>query len=139
MGALPNVYTGYQKVEDQTARKKMEAAWGTDLPSKNGYTVTQTVEAILDDKVKGLYIMGENPVLSDPDQTHVIKAMEKVNFLVVQDIFLTETAKFADVVLPAAAFAEKEGHFTNTERRVQRLNKAIEAPGAAKADWIIQP
>lgn len=137
MGALPNVFSGYQKVEDEAVRKKMEAAWGTSLPSQNGYTVTQAVEAILEDKVQGLYIMGENPVLSDPDQTHVIQAMEKVSFLVVQDIFLTETAKYADVVLPAAAFAEKEGHFTNTERRVQRLNKAIEAPGAAKADWDI--
>ncbi len=137
MGSLPNVYPGYQKVTDRKAREKFEKIYGKSLSDKVGLTVTEIMNAIHDNKLKGLYIMGENPFISDPDQQHVIKGLEKIDFLVVQDIFLTETAEFADVVLPAKAFAEKTGHFTNTERRIQRLNVAVKSPGETKEDWEI--
>ncbi len=139
MGALPDVFTGYQKVSDPQAREKFEKAWGVDyLPGNPGLTVMEMMDAVLRDEVKVLYIMGENPLLSDPDIRHLKEALERVDFLVVQDIFLTETARYADVVLPAASFAEKEGTFTNTERRVQRVRKAVEPPGEAREDsWII--
>ncbi len=137
MGVLPNVYTGYQKVTDPKARQKFEKAWRRRLPQKPGLTVVEMTEAILDGKLKAMYIMGENPLLSDPDLNQVAKAFEKLQFLVVQDIFPNETIEFADVVLPAASFAEKNGTFTNTERRVQLIRKAIPPPGDAKADWQI--
>lgn len=137
MGALPNVYPAYQKVPDEAAQAKFEKAWGTKLSNKIGLTVTTMIEAADAGKLKALYVMGENPMLSDPDIDHAKKALEKLDFMVVQDIFMTETAALADVVLPAAAFAEKDGTYTNTERRVQRLAKALEAPGEAKADWEI--
>ncbi len=137
MGALPNYLPGYQNPEDPLIREKFEALWHTDLSGTSGLTVTEVMDAILDDRVDGLYVMGENPVLSDPDQHHVIKALKALDLLVVQDIFMTETARMADVVLPAFAFAEKTGHFTNTERRVQRLNPAVKAPGEARNDWQI--
>lgn len=138
MGALPNVYTGYQAVTKPEVAEKFEKAWGVDgLSQKNGITVAEMLNAADHGDIKMLYIMGENPMVSDPDLNHVKHALEHTEFLVVQDIFLTETAELADVVLPAAAFAEKDGTFSNTERRVQRVRKAIDAPGQAKADWVI--
>jgi len=137
LGALPNVYPGYQKVDDEEIRGKFEAAWGVSLPPVPGLTVVEMVNAAADGTLKALYIMGENPMLSDPDTNHVEEALKNLDFLVVQDIFLTETAQLADVVLPATSFAEKEGTFTNTERRVQRVRKAIEPPGEARVDWDI--
>ena len=137
MGGLPNVYPGYQKVVDENAQAKFEKAWNCKLDNKVGITVTEVFDAMYDGTLKGLYVMGENPFLSDPDQNHIIKAMERVDFMVVQDMFITETAEYADVILPAAAFAEKDGHFTNTERRVQRINKIIEPPKGVITDWEI--
>jgi formate dehydrogenase major subunit len=137
MGALPNVFPGYQKVIDEKAVEKFEKAWNRKLSNKVGLTVTEMIGGIDAGKVRALYVMGENPMLSDPDINHVRKALEACDFLVVQDIFMTETATLADVVLPAASFAEKDGLYTNTERRAQRLNKALDAPGEAKEDWVI--
>ncbi len=137
MGALPNVYPGYQPVEDAQARAKFQQAWGVDLPDRKGLTVVEMMHAVEHDKIKALYIMGENPALSDPNLNRTRKAMQDVEFLVVQDIFLTETAEYADVVLPSACFAEKDGTFTNTERRVQRVRKAVAMPGQARNDWAI--
>jgi predicted molibdopterin-dependent oxidoreductase YjgC len=137
MGALPNVFTAYQRVTDAAAREKFENAWGTKLPDKNGLTVVEMLSAAHKHRVKGMWIIGENPAMSDPDSRHVKESLEHLDFLVVQDIFLTETAQLADVVLPATSFAEKDGTFTNTERRVQRVRKAVEPPGEARADWQI--
>ena len=139
LGGLPNVFTGYQKVSDDKVRKKFETAWDVDYLSGNpGLTLMEMTDAAYRGDVKVLYVMGENPAISDPDVNHLKEALERVDFLVVQDIFLTETAAFADVVLPAASFAEKEGTFTNTDRRVQRVRKALEPPGEARDDcWII--
>lgn len=138
MGGLPNVLSGYQPVTDFDARKRMEEAWGvTDLPDKPGLTVTKMVPKAHDGEIKALYIIGENPLVSDPDLNHAEKSIKNLDFLVVQDIFLTETAQIADVVLPSKCFAEKDGTFSNTERRVQRIRKAVEPPGEAKDDWAI--
>ena len=138
MGALPDVFSGYQKVTDPAVRRKFERAWGvTDLPDEAGLTVTTAVNAAAEGKLKGLYVMGENPMVSDPDQKHVQQALENIEFLVVQDIFPTPTSAFADVVLPAASYAEKDGTFTSTERRVQRIRKAIDPVGESRADWRI--
>jgi formate dehydrogenase alpha subunit len=138
MGALPNVYTGYQRVADLAIRLRMETAWGVEtLPEHDGLPVTEIMEKAYEGTLKGMYIVGENPMVSDPDLNHAEKALENLDFLVVQDIFLTETAQMADVVLPAASFAEKEGTFVNTERKVQRVRKAVEPPGEAKEDWKI--
>ena len=138
MGALPNVFTGYQPVTLAENREKFASAWGvSDLPGTPGLTAGEMFEAAAEGKIKCMYIMGENPVLSDPDASRVTESLKGLDLLVVQDIFLTETAELADVVLPAASFAEKEGTFTNTERRVQRVHKAVEPEGEAKADWEI--
>jgi formate dehydrogenase alpha subunit len=138
LGALPNVFSGYQKVTDDAVRAKFEKTWKAEnLPSKPGLTVTEIINKALEGQIKGLYIMGENPVISDPDSNHVRKALEKLDFLAVNEIFLSDTAEYADVILPAASFAEKDGTFTNTERRVERIRKAIEPVGEAKADWQI--
>jgi formate dehydrogenase major subunit len=137
MGGLPNVYTGYQAVTDQAVRQKFEEAWGTKLSDRIGLTATEMFPAILDGKVKGMIILGENPIVSDPDSLHVEKALKALDFLLVIDIFQTPTVDLAHVVLPGAAFAEKEGTFTNTERRVQMVRKAVEPPGEAKPDWQI--
>ena len=138
MGALPNVYTGYQRVADLAIRLRMETAWGVEtLPEHDGLPVTEIMEKAYEGTLKGMYIVGENPMVSDPDLNHAEKALENLDFLVVQDIFLTETAQMADVVLPAASFAEKEGTFVNTERKVQLVRKAVEPPGEAKEDWKI--
>ncbi|MBL7071416.1 MAG: formate dehydrogenase subunit alpha [Candidatus Omnitrophica bacterium] len=138
LGALANVYSGYQKVTDADKREKFEKAWGVEgLPGNIGLTVTEIISALANKKVRGLYIVGENPMISDPDQNHVRECLEKGEFIVVQDLFMTETACFADVVLPGASFAEKDGTFTNTERRCERIRKVIDPPGEAKADWEI--
>jgi formate dehydrogenase major subunit len=136
MGALPPFYTAYQQVANPEARAKFEDAWQVQLPDKPGLTKTLAIPAILEDKVKMMYIMGENPAVSDPDSNRTIKALKKA-FLVVQDIFLTETAELADVVLPAACFAEKDGTFVNSERRVQLVRKAVPTKGDSLADWEI--
>ena len=137
MGALPNVYPGYQSVEDESIRGKFEKSWGVCLPVKSGLTVVEMIHAIEENKIRAMYIMGENSALSDPNATRTREALKKLDLLVVQDIFLSETAELASIVLPAACFAEKEGTFTNTERRVQKLHKALNPPGEAKADWEI--
>ncbi len=137
MGALPDVLPGYQRVADSKVREKFEKEWGVNLSDKVGLSVMEMFLAAKEGKVRGMYIMGENPGLSDPDITHVIQALRSLDFLVVQDIFLSETAELADVVLPAVSFAEKDGTFTNTERRVQMIRKAIEPIGQAKPDWQI--
>ena len=137
MGALPNVFTGYQKVGDPAARARFEAAWSAALSGAVGLPMTEVFAAIDAGRVRALYLMGENPLLSEADAHHVEAALGRLDFLVAQDIFLTETARLADVVLPAAAFAEKDGTFTNTERRVQRVRKAVEPPGDARPDWWI--
>ncbi len=137
MGALPNVYPGYQQVADDALQNKFEKAWNSKLSAKPGLTVVEMLHAASDGKVRAMYVMGENPMLSDPDLNHVREALESLDFLVVQDIFLNETAQLADVVLPAATFAEKDGTFTNTERRVQRIRKAVEPIGESRPDWQI--
>ena len=138
MGALPNVYSGYQAVTVPELREKMAKAWGvSELPGSVGFTMLDAMAAAARGEVKGLYIMGENPMVSEPDIHHVEKELKALDFLVVQDIFLTETARMAHVVLPSACFAEKDGTFTNTERRVQLVRKALEPPGQARADWEI--
>jgi len=137
MGALPNVFPGYQPVADIANVQKFSQVWGVQAPEKPGLTVGEMMDAAHAGHIMGMYIMGENPMLSDPDIQHVQKALESLEFLVVQDIFLTETAELADVVLPGTSFAEKDGTFTNTERRIQRIRKAIEPIGNAKPDWQI--
>jgi len=137
MGALPNVFPGYQRVNEQSVRSKFEKAWGKDLDGNPGLTLTEMFEAAHEGRIKAMYIVGENPMLSEADLWHARRALAKLDLLVVQDLFLTETAQMADVVLPAASFAEKDGTFTNTERRVQRVRKATEPPGEAKLDWEI--
>ncbi|MDI6889534.1 MAG: formate dehydrogenase subunit alpha [Thermodesulfovibrionales bacterium] len=138
MGCFPDFYPGYQKVNIPNIKQKFEKAWGVRLSDKIGLTAPEMAEAALKGNLKAMYIMGENPVLSDPDINRTIEALKRLDFLAVQDIFMTETAELADVVLPAACFAEKDGTFTNTERRVQRVRKAVEPPGEAKEDsWII--
>ena len=137
MGALPNVYPGYQRVNIPENKLKFELAWGTTLEETPGITVTEMVEAAYQGELKAIYVVGENPIMSEPYMSHVKQAMQQLEFLVVQDIFPTETAVLADVILPAAAFAEKDGTYTNTERRVQKVRKALDPPGEAKPDWQI--
>ena len=138
MGALPNVYTGYQRVDDLNVRERMAQSWGVEkLPEAPGVTATEMMIKAHGMELKGLYVIGENPMVSDPDLTHAQKSLEKLDFLVVQDMFMTDTAQMADVVLPSASFAEKEGTFTNTERKVNRIRKAVDPPGEAKEDWRI--
>ncbi len=138
MGGLPNVMTAYQPVTDAGVIKRMEEAWGvTGLSDKVGLKVTEMIPKAHSGEIKALYIIGENPLVSDADLNHVKDSFQHLDFLVVQDIFMTETAQMADVVLPSACFAEKEGTFSNTERRVQRVRKAVDSPGEAKEDWWI--
>ncbi len=137
MGAYPNVYSGYQKCEVADNRAKMEKAWGvTGLPDWYGSTLTEQITQC-GDPIKAMYILGLNPVVSYPDSNHVMRSLEKLDFLVIQDIFWTESCKYADVVLPGACFAEKDGTFTSGERRINRVRKAVEPPGEAKADWEV--
>lgn len=137
MGGLPNVYSGYQRVDDESMRKKFETAWGVSLASHPGLTLLEMMKGIADGKIKALFILGENPLLSDPNVNKVKDELKHLDLLVVQDIFLSETAELAHVVLPGVSFAEKEGTFTNTERRVQRIRKAIEPIGNTRPDWQI--
>jgi len=137
MGALPDVLPGYRRVSDPAARSAAAAVWGREPPERPGLTATEVIEEAEEGEIAFLHVMGENGALSDPDITRTKRAFGKVGFLVVQDLFLTETAELADLVLPAACFAEKEGTFANTERRVQRVRKAVEAPGEARTDLDI--
>jgi formate dehydrogenase alpha subunit len=138
MGGLPDVYSGYQKVIDPDARQRMAEAWKVEtLSDQPGMKATQMIPAAHDGSLKALYIIGENPLVSDPDVNHAEKSLDNLDLLVVQDIFLTETAQLADVIFPATCYAEKEGTFTNSERRVQRVRKAVDAPGQAWDDWKI--
>lgn len=137
MGALPNLLCGYQTVDNDELKLKFEKKWKKALPSQKGLTVTEMIEGANSGRIKAIYVMGENLMLSDPDLLHVAESLKKLEMLVVQDIFLTETGEFADVILPGTCFAEKEGTFTNTDRRVQRVRKAVDAPGSAIPDWKI--
>ena len=137
MGALPNVFPGYQKVDDPKIRKKFEQAWKCKLNPSPGLPLTEMFEAAHSGKVNALYLIGENPMVTEADTKSIEKTISHLDLLIVQDIFLTETAQLADVVLPAASFAEKDGTFTNTERRVQRVRKVIEPIGQSRPDWMI--
>jgi formate dehydrogenase major subunit len=137
MGLIPMVYPDYRPVEDAATRARYEALWGTALDPRRGLTVVEILEAAREGRIKGMYIMGENPAMSDPDVVHARAALAALEHLVVQDIFLTETAWHADVVLPASAFPEKSGTFTNTNRQVQLGRPALDPPGEARPDWWI--
>ncbi len=138
MGALPNVFPGYQAVSNEAAVKKFEEAWGVKLSREPGMKLTTMFPAAIKGDMKAMFIMGENPVLTDPDSHHIREALSKLEFFVFQDIFLNETAEYAHVILPACSYAEKDGTFTNTERRVQRIRKAIEPIGDSRDDcWIV--
>lgn len=137
MGAQPTDYPGYQKVDNDTVREKFEKAWGVKLSPKPGLKATEVFPAAIEGRIRGLFIQGEDPVVSDPDTKHIIKALTSLEFFVIQDLFMTETAKYADVILPAVSYAEKEGTFSNTERRVQRIRKAVELPGNMRLDTDI--
>ncbi|MDF2950808.1 MAG: putative anaerobic dehydrogenase [Anaerocolumna sp.] len=137
MGAMPGDYPGYQKVNHPAVREKFEKAWGVSLNPEPGLRSTDVFPAAIEGNIKGLFIYGEDPVVSDPDTKHVIKALESLDFLVVEELFMTETAKLADVILPGRSYAEKEGTFTNTERRVQRVRKAVELDHETRLDTDI--
>ena len=138
-GLIPMMYPDYRRVDEAAAQAKFEAAWGRKLDGKPGLTVVEIMDDILAGGIKGMYIMGENPAMSDPDANHAREALAALEHLVVQDIFLTETAYLADVILPASSFAEKTGSFTNTDRVVQLGRQALDPPGDARQDlWIIQ-
>lgn len=134
MGALPNVFSGYQRVIDPAAREKFEQAWGVSLSGELGLMIPEMFDKANAGELKAMYILGENPVLTDPNSNHIRSGLDKLEFLVVHELFLTETAEYADVILPAASFAETDGTFTNTERRVQRVRKAVE-PLPGKTNW----
>ncbi|MGR4000923.1 MAG: formate dehydrogenase subunit alpha [Alphaproteobacteria bacterium] len=136
-GLIPMVYPDYRSVADDAVRAEFEAAWGAELNPVPGLTVVEIMDAILADKIRAMYILGENPALSDPDQAHAREALAKLEHLVVQDIFLTETAWFADVVLPASAHAEKTGTYTNTNRQIQMGRRVLRPPGEAREDWVL--
>ncbi|MBQ7588576.1 MAG: formate dehydrogenase subunit alpha [Lachnospiraceae bacterium] len=137
MGAMPTDYPGYQKVDNDEVREKFEKAWGVKLSPRPGLKATDVFPAAIEGKIKGLYICGEDPVVSDPDTHHIIKALESLDFLVMQELFMTKTAEYADVILPGVSYAEKEGTFTNTERRVQRIRKAVTPVGDMRPDTDI--
>ncbi len=137
MGGLPNVYPGYQVVTDQNVRAKFQKAWHAELSDRVGYTIPEMMDRLIDGSVKGMFIFGENPAQSDPNTNHIVHALKSAEFLAVQDIFLSETAKLAHVVFPGATWAEKEGTFVNTERKVQRVRKAVEPLEGTLPDWKI--
>jgi formate dehydrogenase alpha subunit len=137
MAALPGDYPGYQKVNKPEVQAKFEKAWGVKLSPTPGLTIPDMMDAAVEGKLKAMYVFGEDPVMTDPDANHIKKALEAMDFVVVQEIFMSQTAKYADVILPGASFAEKDGTFTNSERRVQRVRKAIEPIGDTKPDWKI--
>ena len=136
-GSMPNVYSGYQKVDDEAVRAKFEAGWGVTLPTKDGKDNHQMIDAILDGTLKSMYIKGEDTITSDSNAGYVASALAQLEFLIVQDINFSETCRYADLVLPAATSLEKDGTFTNTERRIQRIYKALEPLGESKPDWEI--
>lgn len=137
MGAQPTDYPGYQKVDDPQVREKFEKAWNVKLNPAPGLKATEVFPAAIEGTIKGLYICGEDPVVTDPDTSHIIHALESLDFLVVQELFMTKTAAYADVILPGVSYAEKEGTFSNTERRVQRIRKAVELKGGMRPDTDI--
>jgi len=137
LGGLPNVYSGYQRVTDPAIQRKFQEMWGSTGPLKVGLTIPDMSNAAHAGDLKAMYIMAENPMLSDPDVRHLEESLKRLDFLVVQDIFMTETAQLAHLVLPGASFAEREGSFTGTDRRVQRVRQAIPPIGDARADWEI--
>ncbi|SEF45315.1 NAD-dependent formate dehydrogenase catalytic subunit [Eubacterium ruminantium] len=137
MGALPTDYPGYQKVNNDTVREKFEKAWGIKLNPSPGLKATDVFPAAINGTIKGLYICGEDPVVTDPDTHHIIKALQSLDFFVIQELFMTKTAEYADVILPGVSYAEKEGTFTNTERRVQRIRKAVTLKGDMRLDTDI--
>ena len=138
-GLIPMVFPDYQRVDDPEINKFFENFWETKLDTNPGLTVVEIMDQVIAKKLTGLYVMGENPAMSDPDLNHARKALASLDHMVVQDIFITETALFADIILPASAFPEKTGSFTNTDRRVQLGRQAVNPPGEAKQDlWIIQ-
>jgi formate dehydrogenase alpha subunit len=136
-GGLPNVFTAYQQVEDATIRGRFEQFWGTRLNPKAGLTATEMVDGAALGSVRAMFVLGENPMMSEPNQNHARHALEQLEFLVCQDIFINETGAMADVILPATSFAEKDGTFTNTDRRVQRCRAAVPPVGNSRADWDI--
>jgi formate dehydrogenase alpha subunit len=136
-GGLPNVYTAYQRVDAPEIQQKFEQTWGAKLNPQAGLTATEMIDGALTGAIKGMFIVGENPMLSEPNQEHTRHALEQLEFLVCQDIFINETGEMADVILPATSFAEKDGTFTNTDRRVQRCRKAVEPVGQSRPDWDI--
>ena len=136
-GGLPNVYTGYQSVGAPDVQEKFESLWGVKLNPEAGLTATEMIDSVLTGAVRGIFVVGENPMLSEPNQAHTRHALEQLEFLVCQDIFVNETGEMADVILPATSFAEKDGTFTNTDRRVQRCRKAVEPVGDSRPDWEI--
>lgn len=137
MGSDPDKFPGYQAVSDPLCREKFEKAWGVKLPETKGLKLPDMFDLANEGKLKAMYIMGQDPMMSEPDQGHIKSALEKAELVIVQDIFMCETAKFSHVVLPGATFAEKDGTFTNSERRVQRVKKAIEPVGNSMPDWQI--
>jgi formate dehydrogenase alpha subunit len=137
LGGLPNVYPGYQSVTHEASRRKFEAAWGVPLPDNVGMTVTELIPAAGEGEVKALYIMGEDPVMSDPDSSHIRHCLSACDFILLQEIFPSETSPYADVMLPGVSFAEKTGTFTNTERRIQMVHQAVEPLGESRPDWLI--
>ena len=137
MACLPGNLPAYKRVAEDAERKPFEDAWGVKLPAKPGLTIPKIIDGAAGGTIKALYVMGENPMMSDPDTAHVEHALKNLELFIVQDIFRNETAELAHVVLPSSAWAEKEGTFTNTERRVQRIRKAVDAPGEARDDWEI--
>jgi formate dehydrogenase major subunit len=137
MGGLPDVFPGYQKVGDLAAQDKFEKAWGVKLSDKPGLKIPDMMHELDEGKLKALYVLGENPLMSDPDENHVKHAISQAELVILQDIFPNETMAFAHVVLPGASYAEKDGTFSNTERRVQRVRKAVEPVGDSRSDWEI--
>ncbi|CUS03986.2 Formate dehydrogenase subunit alpha [Candidatus Promineifilum breve] len=136
-GGLPNVYTAYQRVDDPAVRDLFQTTWGVPLSPSPGLTATEMCDACYTEEVRAMFVLGENPMMSEPNQTHARHALEKLQFLVCQDIFINETGEMADVILPATSFAEKDGTFTNTDRRVQRCRAAVPPVGNSRADWDI--
>ncbi len=137
VGGIPGFYTAYRPVSDPAARADFERAWGVPLPDQTGLTTTEMVDGILTGQVRAWYVMGENPLMSEPNLNHARHALEQLEFFVAQDIFFNETNRYADVILPAAGFAEKDGTYTNSDRRVQRGRRAVDPPGLARPDWAI--
>jgi predicted molibdopterin-dependent oxidoreductase YjgC len=136
-GGLPNVFTAYQRVDDAQIRARFESVWNTTLPAEPGLTVTEMVDGALTGAIRAMLVMGENPLMSEPNLSHAKHAIEALDLLVCIDIFINETGEMADVILPSVSFAEKDGTFTNSDRRVQRVRKALEPIGQARPDWQI--